>query len=97
MNTDLDHNLRVHADGRRLEIIGARVSDKGAYTCVGENIAGSTEWDFDVDVHGNWAVFFILSHITDLLLCYTLSTLYFQDGWTSDSSSAHFLLNNWLD
>lgn len=52
LNTDLDRNLRVHADGRRLEILGARVSDKGVYTCVGENIAGTTETEFDVDVHG---------------------------------------------
>lgn len=69
LNTDLDPNLRVHADGRRLEILGARVSDKGAYTCVGENIAGSIEWDFDVDVHGKCLFFYPLTYFTQMS-CY---------------------------
>ena len=53
ISPDLDPNLRVLADGRRLEIIGARVTDAGSYKCVGENVAGKTEKEFDVDVHGN--------------------------------------------
>ena len=52
VSPDLDPNLRVLADGRRLEVVGARVTDAGLYKCVGENVAGKTEKDFDVDVHG---------------------------------------------
>ena len=60
LHTDLDPNLRVHADGRRLEILGARISDRGVYTCIGENIAGTTEKEFDVDVHGRKLYFFFI-------------------------------------
>ncbi|XP_053380218.1 hemicentin-1-like [Mercenaria mercenaria] len=50
LDPDLDPNIHVHAKGLRLEIVGARVSDTGMYKCVGENVAGSTEQSFDVDV-----------------------------------------------
>ena len=53
ISPELDPNLRLLADGRRLEIVGARVLDAGTYRCVGENVAGETEKDFDVHVHGN--------------------------------------------
>ncbi|XP_060552023.1 hemicentin-1-like isoform X2 [Ruditapes philippinarum] len=51
LSPENDPNLHVHADGRRLEIVGAQVSDSGKYKCVGENVAGRTEQEFDVDVH----------------------------------------------
>ncbi|WAR30600.1 HMCN1-like protein [Mya arenaria] len=50
ISPQLDQNLRLHADGRRLQIISARVSDTGSYVCVGENLAGTTERKFDVEV-----------------------------------------------
>jgi len=40
---DLDPNINLQADGRRLEVVGARVTDTGGYTCVGENVAGTVE------------------------------------------------------
>ena len=53
MSPEVDPNLRIHADGRRLEILEARVTDTGQYKCVGENVAGSSEQTIDVDVHGS--------------------------------------------
>ncbi|KAL4218919.1 Hemicentin-1 [Mactra antiquata] len=51
LSPDLDPNLRLLAEGRRLEVIDARVSDAGRFKCVGENKAGTTEREFSVDVH----------------------------------------------
>lgn len=52
ISPEIDTNIHIHANGRRLEIKTARVTDTGKYTCVGENEAGSSEQNFDVDVHG---------------------------------------------
>lgn len=49
---ELDPNLRVLAEGRRLEIINARVMDTGKYKCVAENVAGETRKEYEIDVHG---------------------------------------------
>jgi hypothetical protein len=57
LSPENDPNLHVHADGRRLEIVGAQVSDSGKYKCVGENVAGRTEQEFDVDVHGEFIMY----------------------------------------
>ncbi|XP_059151468.1 hemicentin-1-like [Physella acuta] len=46
----LDASIRLHGEGRRLELFNAQVTDKGRYVCIGENIAGQTTRDFVVDV-----------------------------------------------
>ena len=68
VSPDLDPNLRLLAEGRRLEIIGARVTDAGSYKCVGENVAGKTEIDFEVGVHGNISVNTSLSFLKKLAI-----------------------------
>ena len=52
ISPELDPNIQMFADGRRLEIINARVTDTGLYTCRADNAAGSAEHDFDVAVYG---------------------------------------------
>ncbi|XP_060069782.1 hemicentin-1-like [Ylistrum balloti] len=47
----LDPNIKLYAGGRRLEVTNARVRDAGRYKCVGENIAGSTQHEFNVKVN----------------------------------------------
>ena len=51
-SADLDPNVKLHAEGRRLELVNARVTDKGRYVCVGVNIAGRTTRDFIVNIYG---------------------------------------------
>ncbi|KAK6167247.1 hypothetical protein SNE40_021325 [Patella caerulea] len=51
VSPELDPNLRIQANGRRLEIVSAQVRDRGRYECVGENIAGKTDKAYTVDVH----------------------------------------------
>ncbi|KAI8779431.1 hemicentin-1, partial [Biomphalaria glabrata] len=48
--TGLDVNVRLQAEGRRLELINAQITDRGRYVCIGENIAGQTSRDFSVNV-----------------------------------------------
>ncbi|GFN88312.1 hemicentin-1, partial [Plakobranchus ocellatus] len=50
MSTNVDPNVRFLAENRRLEVVNARVTDRGRYVCVGENIAGRNERDFIVNV-----------------------------------------------
>ena len=52
LSPDLDPNLRVLAGGRRLEIIGAKITDRGRYRCIGESVAGEIAKDFNLDVYG---------------------------------------------
>ena len=56
MPANIDPNVRSLAEGRRLEIVNARVQDRGRYVCVGENIAGRTERDFIVNVFGTVSI-----------------------------------------
>ncbi|KAK3592726.1 hypothetical protein CHS0354_007728 [Potamilus streckersoni] len=51
ISPDLDPNVRVYAEGRRLEIVNVRVTDTGNYKCVAENVVGKTDRGFGVDVH----------------------------------------------
>ncbi|XP_012942941.1 hemicentin-1 [Aplysia californica] len=51
LSADLDPNVRLLAEGRRLELVNARVTDRGRYLCVGENIAGRTTRDFLVNIY----------------------------------------------
>ncbi|ESO95847.1 hypothetical protein LOTGIDRAFT_144501 [Lottia gigantea] len=51
VSPELDPNLRIHANGRRLEIVSAKVTDRGRYQCVGENVAGETLKNYTVDVY----------------------------------------------
>lgn len=52
LSVDHDPNVKLLADGRRLELVNARVTDRGRYTCIGENVAGKTTRDFTVSVLG---------------------------------------------
>ncbi|XP_061594740.1 hemicentin-1 [Cololabis saira] len=42
---------RVLSNGRRLQVLSARVSDTGRYVCVADNVAGSAEKHFNLNVH----------------------------------------------
>ncbi|XP_063057327.1 hemicentin-1 isoform X2 [Engraulis encrasicolus] len=42
---------RILANGRTLQVINAQVTDTGRYVCVAENVAGSTEKSFNLNVH----------------------------------------------
>lgn len=52
LSVDLDPNLRLLVEGRRLEVLSARIIDRGRYTCIGESVAGEVAKDFDLDVYG---------------------------------------------
>ena len=45
-------NIKTTANGRRLRIKNARVSDTAIYRCVAMNDAGKDSVDFDLEVHG---------------------------------------------
>ncbi|OWF52578.1 Hemicentin-1 [Mizuhopecten yessoensis] len=47
----LDPNIKLYAGGRRLEVVDARITDAGLYRCVGENIAGNTQHEFNVKIN----------------------------------------------
>ncbi|XP_076455301.1 hemicentin-1-like isoform X2 [Babylonia areolata] len=51
LSPELDPNVRLVAEGRRLEILSAKVTDRGTYTCVGESVAGEVAKDFNLDVY----------------------------------------------
>lgn len=44
--------LTVSKDGRSLRIEQAQLSDAGSYRCVASNVAGSTELQYGLRVHG---------------------------------------------
>ncbi|XP_040926337.1 hemicentin-1 isoform X2 [Betta splendens] len=46
-----DRLLRVLANGRALQVMAAQVSDTGRYVCVADNVAGSAEKAFNLNVH----------------------------------------------
>lgn len=50
--------VRILANGRRLVISRAQVSDTALFQCVASNEAGEQERDFKVAVHGNrvWSI-----------------------------------------
>ncbi|CAG5129711.1 unnamed protein product, partial [Candidula unifasciata] len=50
ISVDQDPNVKLLAEGRRLELISAKITDRGRYTCIGENVAGKTARDFTVNV-----------------------------------------------
>lgn len=45
--------VRITANGHRLVVSRARVSDTALFQCVATNEAGEQERDFKVAVHGN--------------------------------------------
>ncbi|XP_031431207.1 LOW QUALITY PROTEIN: hemicentin-1 [Clupea harengus] len=44
-------SLRILSNGRTLQVVNAQVTDTGRYVCVAENLAGSTEKSFNLNVH----------------------------------------------
>ncbi|KAI1891477.1 hypothetical protein AGOR_G00144220 [Albula goreensis] len=46
-----DSTHRLLSNGRTLQVSNAQVTDTGRYVCVAENIAGSTEKPFNLNVH----------------------------------------------
>lgn len=52
LSVERDPNIRVLADGRRLEISAARITDRGRYTCVGQSVAGELAKHHDVTIYG---------------------------------------------
>lgn len=52
LSADLDPNIRILAEGRRLEILRSKVTDRGRYTCVGQNVAGEISREYGLDVFG---------------------------------------------
>ncbi|PVD21525.1 hypothetical protein C0Q70_17323 [Pomacea canaliculata] len=51
LSVERDPNIRVLADGRRLEISAARITDRGRYTCVGQSVAGELAKHHDVTIY----------------------------------------------
>ncbi|KAL8608110.1 hypothetical protein ACOMHN_016565 [Nucella lapillus] len=51
LSPELDPNIRLVAEGRRLEILNTQVTDRRRYTCVGESVAGEVAKDFNLDVY----------------------------------------------
>ncbi|XP_055962583.1 hemicentin-1 [Sorex fumeus] len=45
-----DDHVTIAANGHRLQIKEAQISDTGRYTCVASNVAGEDELDFDVNI-----------------------------------------------
>lgn len=54
---------RLSADGRRLLVSRAQISDAAHFQCVAANEAGETQRDFTVLVHGNTATFPVTSSL----------------------------------
>lgn len=52
VSPDLDPNIRIYAEGRRLELTSARVTDLGLYRCEGVNAAGNNHNEYEVEVYG---------------------------------------------
>lgn len=50
LSAEHDPNVRLLADGRRLEVISAKFTDRGRYTCVGESVAGNVAKNYSLDV-----------------------------------------------
>ncbi|KAG5276279.1 hypothetical protein AALO_G00130100 [Alosa alosa] len=46
-----DDSHRILSNGRTLQVINAQVTDTGRYVCVAENVAGSAEKSFNLNVH----------------------------------------------
>ncbi|XP_034035488.1 hemicentin-1 [Thalassophryne amazonica] len=46
-----DGPYRILSNGRRLQVLTAQVSDTGRYVCVADNVAGSAEKSFNLNVH----------------------------------------------
>ncbi|XP_067662288.1 hemicentin-1-like isoform X1 [Haliotis asinina] len=51
LSPELDPNINVLANGRRLEVTNAKVTDRGLYMCFAENVAGKLEQSYEVYVH----------------------------------------------
>ncbi|XP_048772936.2 hemicentin-1-like isoform X2 [Ostrea edulis] len=51
ISPELDPNIRTFADGRRLELTSARVTDTGLYRCEGVNVAGSSQNEYELEVY----------------------------------------------
>lgn len=49
---DLDFNIRIYVEGRRLELISVRVIDFGLYRCEGVNVVGDNYNEYEVEVYG---------------------------------------------
>ncbi|KAL1022832.1 hypothetical protein UPYG_G00032950 [Umbra pygmaea] len=49
LSTDTPHSLR--SNRRSLQVSNAQVTDTGRYTCVADNLAGSVEKSFNLNVH----------------------------------------------
>lgn len=52
---DFGDRLRMHREGRELEIVEAEEGDAGRYTCIARNLAGEAEKITDVEVIGELA------------------------------------------
>ncbi|XP_077463990.1 hemicentin-1 [Stigmatopora argus] len=46
-----DDGHRILANGRTLQVLKAQVADTGRYVCVADNVAGSVEKSFNLNVH----------------------------------------------
>lgn len=81
ISPELDPNIRTFADGRRLELTSARVTDTGLYRCEGVNVAGSSQNEYELEVYGRFLIVFFcgicqISYWTSLIdKCFVISYL----------------------
>jgi len=55
----LNPRYHIHADGRKLDILRAEVSDTGSYTCTAKNEAGLASRTFELEVLGGCLLNFL--------------------------------------
>jgi hypothetical protein len=67
----LDSDLHVSSDGKQLHLMHALTTNSGNYSCVAENLAGSKELQFEVNVLGK---------LLFLVMCYSISLIFLMQS-----------------
>ncbi|CAB1323870.1 unnamed protein product, partial [Coregonus sp. 'balchen'] len=56
---------RLLSNGRSLQVVNAQVTDTGRYVCVADNLAGSAEKSFNLNVHGGRTLQILRAKMSD--------------------------------
>lgn len=54
-----NHHRYISTDGQHMRIISSRKTDSGRYTCLAQNMLGVVKKVFNVEVYGNFVLFYI--------------------------------------